>query len=117
MAYKEGYEKLLAAVITHLWFGRVGEAITSLQSREEGVKDLKAWKAVQGYLKNRWPYITNYQERHSAKLWIANTRVEKLNEWGRGARPHNNAGKPARNSKVNLSLPNRNSLNYRNEWA
>jgi hypothetical protein len=81
LAYKEDQTILLKSVISYLWFGRVAESIKLVEGAATGLKDPKSWKTIIGYLKNRWHYIPNYNERRKANFWIANTRVEKLNEW------------------------------------
>jgi hypothetical protein len=41
----------------------------------------KAAEDLIKYLDARRPYIPDYKARKQAGLWIASTRVEKLNDW------------------------------------
>ena len=74
-------KELERAVLDHLWRGRVDEAIALLKDASAWVNHPAAVAALIGYLEKRRAFLPDYQERHRAGLWIASTRVEKLNDW------------------------------------
>jgi hypothetical protein len=78
---REHREGVQAEVVGHLWEGRVDEAVAALAARRGEMKNQKAFDELLAYLKARRPYIPSYKARKEAGLWIASTRVEKLNDW------------------------------------
>ncbi len=78
---REHREQVLAAIAGHLWEGRVDQAVNVLAARRGEMKNSKACDDLMAYLRDRKPYLPNYKARRDAGLWIASTRVEKLNDW------------------------------------
>ena len=68
-------------LLSQLWEGKVDAAVALLKGALEWVKNPPAVEALIEYLEKRRGYIPDYQERQRAGLWIASTRVEKLNDW------------------------------------
>jgi hypothetical protein len=75
-----------AAVLGHLWHGRVDEALAVLRSRRGEMKNEQALADLIGYVEARRPYLPDYAARRAAGLWIASNRVEKFNDWAVSAR-------------------------------
>jgi hypothetical protein len=75
---RRGFEKEL---LGRLWRGEVGAAIELLRGASEWVRNPTAVEELIAYLEKRRAYIPDYQQRQRAGLWIASTRVEKLNDW------------------------------------
>jgi hypothetical protein len=73
-------------VLQALWQGRVEQAITTLRSRAEEMKNPEALEELVGYLEARRAYLPDYEARRRAGLWIASNRVEKFNDWSVSAR-------------------------------
>ncbi len=74
-------EEVCQEVLSHLWEGRVEDALAALARRREEVRCRVALKQAIEYIEKRRPYLPNYQLRREAGLWIASNRVEKLNDW------------------------------------
>jgi hypothetical protein len=55
-------------VLQALWPGSVEEAITTLRSRDEGMKDLGALEELIGYLEARRAYLPDCEARQRAGL-------------------------------------------------
>jgi hypothetical protein len=68
-------------VLGQLWEGQVDAALELLRAASEWVRTPKAVEDLIGYLEKRREFIPDYRERQRAGLWIASTRVEKLNDW------------------------------------
>jgi hypothetical protein len=68
-------------LLGRLWDGDVDAAVTLLSRALDWVRTPKAVEDLIGYLEKRRGLIPDYQERRRAGLWIASTRVEKLNDW------------------------------------
>ena len=68
-------------ILGQLWQGRVDEAIALLREASAWVNRPTAVTTLIGYLEKRRAFLPDYQERQRAGLWIASTRVEKLNDW------------------------------------
>jgi hypothetical protein len=75
---RRGLEKEL---LGRLWEGKVEAAVVLLRAALAWVRNPKAVEDLIAYLEKRRAYIPNYQQRRQAGLWIASTRVEKLNDW------------------------------------
>jgi len=75
---RRAFEKEL---LGQLWEGEVEGAIALLRGTLEWVRNPAAVEELIAYLEKRRAYIPNYQQRQEAGLWIASTRVEKLNDW------------------------------------
>jgi hypothetical protein len=75
---RRAFEKEL---LGQLWEGKVNAAIQLLKGALEWVRNPAAVEELIGYLEKRRAYIPDYQQRQRAGLWIASTRVEKLNDW------------------------------------
>ena len=80
---RRAFEKEL---LGQLWVGEVEAAMGLLRGTLEWVRNPKAVEDLIGYLEKRRAYIPDYRERQRAGLWIASTRVEKLNDWAVSAR-------------------------------
>jgi hypothetical protein len=80
---RRAFEKEL---LGQLWEGKVEGAIALLRGALEWVRNPAAVEELIAYLEKRRAYIPNYQQRQQAGLWIASTRVEKLNDWAVSAR-------------------------------
>jgi Uncharacterised protein family (UPF0236) len=78
---KERRRALEKEVLGRLWGGEVGAAIELLRGAAEWVRNPVAVEELIGYLERRRAYIPDYQQRQRAGLWIASTRVERLNDW------------------------------------
>ena len=76
--HRRAFEKEL---LGHLWKGEVDAAIEWLRAALEWVRNPTAVEELIGYLEKRRAYIPDYEQRKRAGLWIASTRVEKLNDW------------------------------------
>ena len=74
-------KELERAVPGRLWRGRVDEVIAGLEAASAWVNHPGAVATLIGYLEKRRAFLPDYQERQRAGLWIASTRVEKLNDW------------------------------------
>jgi hypothetical protein len=68
-------------VLSHLWEGRVDEALEVLANHRQEMRVRPALDQLVQYIQNRRPYLPNYKQRREAGLWIASNRVEKLNDW------------------------------------
>jgi len=80
---RRAFEK---ALLEQLWKGEVDRAISLLREAMEWVRNPASVEELIGYLEKRRAYIPDYEQRHRAGLWIASTRVEKLNDWAVSAR-------------------------------
>jgi uncharacterized protein UPF0236 len=78
---KDRRRELSHSLLDRLWAGKVDEAILLLRAALEWVRNPKALEDLIGYLEKRRAYIPDYGERQRVGLWIASTRVEKLNDW------------------------------------
>lgn len=78
---KERRDGLMKELLGQLWEGKVDAALALLQEALEWVRNPKGVQDLIAYLAKRRAYIPNYQQRQQAGLWIASTRVEKLNDW------------------------------------
>lgn len=75
---RRAFEKEL---LGRLWRGEVEAGIELLRTALEWVRNPKSVEELIGYLEKRRAYIPDYEQRQRAGLWIASTRVEKLNDW------------------------------------
>ena len=75
---RRAFEKEL---LGQLWKGEIDAAIDLLRAALAWVRNPAAVEELIGYLEKRRAYIPNYEQRQRAGLWIASTRVEKLNDW------------------------------------
>jgi hypothetical protein len=75
---RRAFEKEL---LGQLWEGKLDAALALLRVASEWVRTPKAVGDLIGYLEKRREFIPDYRERRRAGLWIASTRVEKLNDW------------------------------------
>jgi Uncharacterised protein family (UPF0236) len=73
-------------LLSHLWHGRVEEAVGLLRQARPQMKNQKASDELVGYLGARKPYLVDYAARQAAGLWIASNRVEKFNDQAIAAR-------------------------------
>jgi hypothetical protein len=78
---KDRRRALEKELLGRLWAGDVVAAVTLLRGALSWVRTPKAVEDLIGYLEKRREFIPDYQERRRAGLWIASTRVEKLNDW------------------------------------
>jgi hypothetical protein len=78
---KERRRALERAVRDQLWIGQVEAALELLRGALEWVQNPPALQDLITYLEKRRAYLPDYQERQRSGLWIASTRVEKLNDW------------------------------------
>jgi hypothetical protein len=91
---KRCYEQLSAAggpkdrrralevdLLGQLWEGQVDAAVELLRGALEWVRNPQAVEDLIAYLEKRRAYLPDYEQRRSAGLWIASTRVEKFNDW------------------------------------
>jgi Uncharacterised protein family (UPF0236) len=78
---KDRRDALSKSLLDWLWQGEVDEAIGLLREARDWVRNPKALADLIGYLEKRRTSIPDYGERQRAGLWIASTRVEKLNDW------------------------------------
>ena len=69
-----------------LWKGQVDAAIGLLRGALDWVRTPSSVEELIGYLEKRRASIPDYEQRHRAGLWIASTRVEKLNDWAVSSR-------------------------------
>jgi hypothetical protein len=76
--------EILGVVLKYLWRGKVDKIIHYLMAQK--VANPLSLKGMIEYFINRKAYIPNYHKRDRADLWIATTRVEKLNDWSVSAR-------------------------------
>jgi hypothetical protein len=83
---KERRRDLEKELLGQLWEGKVDAALALLQGALEWVRNPKGVQDLIAYLEKRRAYIPNYGQRQQAGLWIASTRVEKLNDWSVSAR-------------------------------
>lgn len=73
-------------ILSNLWRGDVWGAIEEIACHKKEIINQADCRELINYLKRRHPYIANYEVRQRAQQWIANTRVEKLNDWAVSAR-------------------------------
>ena len=83
-------------VLNQLWRGNVEGALKEIERvREEVVSSVspvgssdrkEALRKLVKYLNARRPYIVNYEQFYKEGKWIANTRVEKFNDFAVAAR-------------------------------
>jgi len=78
---KEPRRALEKELLGQLWEGKVDAAVDLLRGALEWVRNPQAVEDLIGYLEKRCAYISDYQQRQRAGLWIASTRVEKFNDW------------------------------------
>jgi len=78
---KDRRRALERGVLGRLWEGDVIAAVGLLRGALEWVRTPKAVEDLIGYLEKRHEFIPDYGERRRSGLWIASTRVEKLNDW------------------------------------
>jgi hypothetical protein len=78
---KDRRRALEKELLGRLWEGDVVAAVARLRRALEWVRTPKAVEDLIGYLEKRRGFIPDYRERRRAGLWIASTRVEKLNDW------------------------------------
>jgi hypothetical protein len=83
---KDRRRALEKELLGRLWNGEVDRAIGLLREALEWVREPAAVEELMGYLEKRRAYLPDYQQRQRAGLWIASTRVEKLNDWAVSAR-------------------------------
>lgn len=73
--------ELGASVVNDLWGGKVKEVLAKLElARGKAIRPGVLSKLLR-YLKIRSTFIINYQLAQLEGRWIANTRVEKFNDW------------------------------------
>ncbi len=56
-------------------------AVDRLRGAWAWVRNPQAVEDLIAYLEKRRSYLPDYEQRQSAGLWIASTRVEKFNDW------------------------------------
>jgi Uncharacterised protein family (UPF0236) len=78
---KDRRRALEKELLGRLWEGDVDAAVERLRGALEWVRTAKAVEDLIGYLEKRQAFLPDYRERRRAGLWIASTRVEKLNDW------------------------------------
>jgi hypothetical protein len=78
---KDQRRALEKELLSRLWEGDVVASLTLLQGALGWVRTPKSLEDLIGYLEKRRGFIPDYHERRRAGLWIASTRVEKLNDW------------------------------------
>ncbi len=78
---KDQRRALEKGLLSRLWEGDVDAAVKLLRGASGWVRTPKAVDDLVGYLEKRRGFIPDYRERRRAGLWIASTRVEKLNDW------------------------------------
>jgi hypothetical protein len=78
---KDRRRALEKELLGQLWEGKVDAAVERLRGALEWVRNPQAVEDLIGYLERRREFIPDYQERRRAGLWIASTRVEKINDW------------------------------------
>jgi len=78
---KDRRQTLQKALLDLLWGGDVDATVSLLREAMAWVSNPKALKDLIGYLEKRRAYIPDYGARQGEGLWIASTRVEKLNDW------------------------------------
>jgi hypothetical protein len=74
------------AVLNKLWRGNVEGALKEIERVREEVVSKEALRKLVKYLNARHPYIVNYEQFYKEGKWIANTRVEKFNDFAVAAR-------------------------------
>ncbi|MGB9880493.1 MAG: hypothetical protein ACPLRM_07005 [Anaerolineae bacterium] len=72
--------ELLRLLLKHLWRGQVQEAIDLLEEYRPQAKNVAKLEELINYLKNRQPYIPNYQERRAQRQYIGSAHAEKGND-------------------------------------
>ena len=72
--------ELLRLLLKHLWRGQVQDAIDILEEYRPQAKNIEKLEELINYLKNRQPYIPNYQERRAQRHYIGSAHVEKGND-------------------------------------
>src|SRR5262249_7882802 len=92
---KEDRFRIKKELLRYLWCGQVTEAraylAKMLNDIEDGastieVNNIKALVAIREYLLMRRRHIADYFSRLRKKQWIANTKIEKFNDWAVSAR-------------------------------
>jgi hypothetical protein len=68
-------------LLGRLWEGDVEAAIGLVKGALGWARNPEAAEGLIGYLEKRRAFLPDYRERRRAGLWIASTRVEKLNDW------------------------------------
>jgi hypothetical protein len=72
--------------LSYLWRGDAAEAIKEITANRGRAINREHFNKTIRYIKARRPYIVNYELRQADAQWIANTRVEKFNDWAVSAR-------------------------------
>ncbi|MEW6737118.1 MAG: hypothetical protein AB1489_37880 [Acidobacteriota bacterium] len=78
--------KLASKVLSRLWKGDVATALARIAANQERVINKVNFRKLMRYLRARWPWIVNYEQQKAMGCWIANTQVEKYNDWAVAAR-------------------------------
>ena len=78
---KDRRRALEVALLGQLWEGQVDAAVDLLRGALAWVRNPQAVEDLIAYLEKRRSYLPDYEQRQSAGLWIASTRVEKFNDW------------------------------------
>ena len=73
-------------LVSKLWRGDVSSVLADLEKHKELVINAAKFRELKRYLKARQPYIADYETRRNYQQWIANTRVEKYNDWSVSSR-------------------------------
>jgi hypothetical protein len=92
---KEDRARIKKELLRYLWRGQVAEARAYLAKLLTTIEDalitievnnIKALEALREYLLMREQHIPDYLSRLRKKEWIANTKIEKFNDWAVSAR-------------------------------
>jgi Uncharacterised protein family (UPF0236) len=78
---KDRRRALEKELLSRLWEGQVDAAVELLRGCSDWVRSPRAVEELIGYLERRRGFIPDSRQRQRAGLWIASTRVEKLNDW------------------------------------
>lgn len=71
---------LLKPLLRALWQGKVEDAVDLLEAYRSQAKNLEVLDQLQGYLRERRPFIVNYQQRRVSRCYIGSGHVEKAND-------------------------------------
>ena len=71
---------LLRPLLRALWQGKVDDAVDLLEAHRSQTKNIEVLDQLQGYLRERRPFIVNYQQRRVSRSYIGSGHVEKAND-------------------------------------
>ena len=78
---KDNYKDVLTELLKNLWRGDVATGLEVLEAQRWRIMEKEELKELNKYLRNRRSYIVDTEARRRAGQWIANTQVEKFNNW------------------------------------